>query len=65
MVKDPSYIRANRVNPLHLIIDKINRNIEKSNGSKYLTLVPADESKDTLKKYEELWKKKLDVLLDG
>ena len=31
--------------------------IEESNGNKYLTLVPADVSKGTLKKYEELWDK--------
>ena len=30
---------------------------KESNGNKYLTLVPADESKDTLKKYEKLWSK--------
>ena len=28
--------------------------LKKSNGNKYLMLVPTDESKDTLKKYEEL-----------
>ena len=36
------------------IINKINGYNEESNGFKYLTLVPADESKNTLKKYEEL-----------
>ena len=30
---------------------------------KYLTLIPTKESKDTLKRYEELWKK-LEILLD-
>ena len=28
--------------------------IEKNNGNKYLTLIPGDERKETLKKYEEL-----------
>ena len=28
--------------------------IEKNNGNKYLTLIPADERKETLKKYEEV-----------
>ena len=28
----------------------------------YLTLVPTDESKDTLKKHEELWKKIRDLM---
>ena len=39
----------NSLNPLYLIINKINGYIEKSNGNKYLTLVPSDESKDILK----------------
>ena len=41
-------------NPLYLIINKINWYIEESNENKYLTLVLTDESKYTLKKYEEL-----------
>ena len=43
----------NRLNPLYLIINKINE--EKISGNKYLTLVPTDESKEVMKKYEELW----------
>ena len=35
-------------------MDKINEYIEVSNRNKYLTLVLTDESKDTLKEYEEL-----------
>ena len=34
--------------PLYLIINKVNGYTEGSNGKKYLTLVPTDESKDTL-----------------
>ena len=37
------------VKSLYLIINKINDNIEERNKNKYLTLVPADENKDTLK----------------
>ena len=48
-----SYVKTNKVNPLHPIIDKINGYIEKSNGNKYLTPVLNNESKDILKKYEE------------
>ena len=43
----------NRLNPLYLIINKINE--EEIIGNKYLTLVPTDESKEVMKKYEELW----------
>ena len=54
-VKNLSYITVNRVNSLYLIINKVNEYNEESNGNKYLMLVPTDESKDTLKKYEKLW----------
>ena len=53
-VKNRSYIKVNSVNPLYLIIKKINGYTEQSNRNKYLTLVPTDESKDRLKKYKEL-----------
>ena len=48
-VKNLSYTITISVNPLYLIINKINGYIEESNGNKYLTLLPTDESKDTLK----------------
>ena len=50
-------MKINSRNPLYLIIDKINGYIEESNGNKYLTLVPTNELKDIIKKYEELWNK--------
>ena len=53
-IKDLSYLNINSVNPSYLIIYKINGYIEKSIGKKYWTLVPADESKGTLKKSEQL-----------
>ena len=40
---------------MYLTINKINGYIEESNGNECLTLVPADESKDTLTRYGELW----------
>ena len=33
------------------------------NGNKYLILVDTDESKDSLKRYEELWKKIKEILI--
>ena len=54
MLKYLSYAKTNSVNPLYLIIDKINGYIEGSNGNKYLRLVYTDESKDTMEKHEEL-----------
>ena len=40
----------NRINPLQLIINKINEFIEKSDGNKYLMVAPTDESKKRMKK---------------
>ena len=48
-IKNLRYIEINSVNPLCLIIDKINGYIEESNGDKYLTLVPNDGSRYILK----------------
>ena len=53
-VKNLSHIKISIVNPLYIIIDKINRYIEESNGNRYLTVVLTDECKDILEKYEEL-----------
>ena len=35
---------------------------EEINGNEYLTLVPANESKEKIKKYEELWSKIRDLI---
>ena len=56
------YVKINCVNPLYLIINKINGYIKESNGSKYLTLDPPDENNNTLKMSEELWTKRRDLI---
>ena len=48
LLKNISYETANIVKPLYLIINKINRYIEGSNGKKYLSLFATDESEDKL-----------------
>ena len=58
-----SYATVNNVNPLYLIINKINGYIEESNGNKYLTLVSTYESKDTWKSMKN-YETKLEILLD-
>ena len=50
MVKKFIYVTINNVNPLYLIISKINDYIKESNGNKYLMINSLDESKDILKK---------------
>ena len=58
--KDLRYVKINIVNPLYLSINKINGYCEEINGNKYLTLVSTNECKETLKRYDKLWKKILD-----
>ena len=49
-IKNLSYVKINNVNPLYLIIDKVDGYIEESNGNKFLTLVFTDKNEYTLKK---------------
>ena len=43
------------VNPLYLIIGKVDGHIEEKNESKYLVFDSTDENKEVLEKYTELW----------
>ena len=61
-IKDSKYVKINSVNPLYLIFNKVNGYFEEINGNKYLTLVPTNESKEKIKKYEELWSKIRDLI---
>ena len=45
-VKDLSSEKTNSINPLYLMIDKIN---EESNGNKYLMIIFTDKSKENNK----------------
>ena len=57
------YIRYVTIkDPLYLTFNKVNRYFEEINGNKYLTLVPANESKEKIKKYGELWLKIRDLI---
>ena len=46
-------VKINSVNPV--IFNKVNGCFEETDGNKYLTLVPTNESNEKMKKYEELW----------
>ena len=61
-IKDSKYMRMNSVNHLYLIFSKVNGYFEEVNVKKYLTLVPANESKEKIKKYKELWSKIRDLM---
>ena len=43
------YSNSNSILTLYLSINEIHRCIEENDGNKYLTLVPTDERKNTLK----------------
>ena len=56
-IKDSKSVKLNNVNPLHLIFNKVNVYFEEINANKYSTLVPTNENKEKIKKYQELWSK--------
>ena len=47
---------------MYLIFGEVNGYFEQINGNKYPTLVPTNETKEKIKKYEELWIKIRDVI---
>ena len=47
-------MKINSVNLFYLIIDKVNGSFEKLTK---IALIPSNESKEIIKKYEELWSK--------
>ena len=60
--KDLKYVKINSVNLLYLSFSKVNVYFEEINKIKYLTLVPTNENKEKIKKYEELWIKTRDLI---
>ena len=55
-------IKIYSVNPLYLNFSKVKGYFEEINRNKYLTLVPTNESKEKIKKYEKLWIKMGDLI---
>ena len=53
-IKNSKYAKIKSVNPLYLIINKMNGYFEEINENKYLKLVPTNESNEIIEKYEEL-----------
>ena len=56
------YIKIISVNLLYLIFSKVNGNFEEIKKNKYFTLVPTNESKEIIIKYEKLWSKIRDLI---
>ena len=49
-IKDFKYVKIFSVNPMYLIFRNVNGYFEEINKSKYLTVVPTNESKEKIKK---------------
>ena len=47
-MKDSDYVKINGVNPLYLIIHKVDGHFEKKNGTKYLFLDSTDKNREVL-----------------
>ena len=56
-IKDSKYVKVNILNPLYLIINKVNGYFEEINRDTFLTLVLTNESKEIINKNGELWGK--------
>ena len=61
-IKNSKYVKISSGNPLYFMLSKMNRCFEEINENKCLTLVPNNESKEKIKKYEELWIKIRDLI---
>ena len=55
LTKINDYENIQSVNPLYLMIDKLIGHIQEKNQSKYLIFDSANENKEVLKKFNELW----------
>ena len=47
-IKNLKYVKINSINPLYLNFSKVNRYFEEIDKSRYLTLVPTNESKEKI-----------------
>ena len=54
-IKDSKCVKIYSVNPLYFIFSKANGYFAEINKNKYQTLVPNNQSKEIIKKYEEIW----------
>ena len=61
-IKNSKYVKIDRLNPFYIIIGTVNEYLDKINRNKYMTLVPINERKEIMKKYEELWSKTRDLI---
>ena len=50
-----SELKINSINPLYLMINRIDGFIQEKNGDKYLNIADTDGNSEVLKKYSEVW----------
>ena len=62
MIKASIYVKIYNVNPLYLIFRYVNGYFVEIHENRYITPVPSNESKEKIKKYEELWIKIRDLI---
>ena len=60
-IKDLKYVKISSENFLYLNFSKENGYFEEINKNKYLALVPTNDSKEKIKKYDKLWSKIRDL----
>ena len=53
--KKNDFESTNCVNPLYLIIGKVDGYIKENNGNKYLVFTSTDDNKKVLAKFTKLW----------
>ena len=54
VTKKPEW-NVNSVNPLYLMIERIDGFIEEKNGDKYLNISVTERNKEVSRKYSEVW----------
>ena len=54
-VEENPHWNVNSVNPLYLMINRIDGFIEEKDGDKYLNIAVTDRNSEVLKKYKEVW----------
>ena len=50
-----SELKINSINPLYLMINRIDGFIQEKNGDKYLNIADTDGNSEVLEKYSEVW----------
>ena len=61
VTKKPQW-NVNSINPLYLMINRIDGSIEEKNGDKYLNIADTGRTSEVLKKYSDVWNRIKDCI---